>query len=541
MTELLQDAQVGDLPARKSMQIGFIGVGKLGLPVAIAIEMHGHTVHAYDVNPAVRPGARPEDLFTTREAGPGNVGDLRDIAKKTRSLHFYASAAEACALSDLVFIAVQTPHEPLYEGCTRVPPTRADFCYDHLCAAVQAVSDAAAALDRPLHAVIISTVLPGTVRSRVLPILHPHVRLSYSPLFIAMGTVVQDFLHPEFVLLGRHDEGTGALVKQFYSSLHNAPVFETTIENAELIKVCYNTYIGMKIGYANTVMELCHGLPNTDVDVVSTAIGMADKRLMSPACLRGGMGDGGGCHPRDNIAMSWLADRVGLSFNLFDAVMSGRERQTEFLADVIQQHAREFAQGLKSDRGMLQEGTSAQGRDDSDPPAGSSDPVARVVLNHATPALSAEVPVVLLGKAFKPDTNITTGSPAVLLGNILRERGVPFTFADPYCTGSDVVPLDDSLSGRPRLYFVSCKHSVFASLVFAPGSVVIDPHRYIPQGDAGVAAPVDALGCLPRERAPRAVQRAKAETGTGTGRVQEAHNNKGVKVVYIGVGPAVEG
>ena len=219
------------------MQIGLIGVGKLGLPVAIALEQHGHTVHAFDVNPAVAPGVRPESLLLTREAGPGNAGDLLDTARASTNIHFYRTAAEVCSAAEIVFVAVQTPHDPLYEGSTRIPTTRADFNYDWLCSAVASVSAAAATLERALPVVIISTVLPGTVRARVLPLLHPNVKLCYNPFFIAMGTVFNDFCNPEFVLLGRHDVDAGAKLRAFYGTIHAAPVFETTIENAELIKV----------------------------------------------------------------------------------------------------------------------------------------------------------------------------------------------------------------------------------------------------------------------------------------------------------------
>jgi UDPglucose 6-dehydrogenase len=252
-----------------------------------------------------------------------------------------------------------------------------------------------------------------------------------------MGTVWNDFTNPEFILLGRHDESTGTLVKSFYQTITSAEVFETTVENAELIKVTYNTFIGMKIAYANTIMEMCNSLPNTNVDAITAAICMANKRLISPAYLTGGMGDGGGCHPRDNIAMSWLSEKLGISYNFFDAIMMARERQTDFLADLI---CKERAD-LKND-----------------------------------------MPVVILGKAFKPDTNLSTGSPAVLLGNILKERFVPFSYSDPYCADCD--SLTKSTSKR-AIFFIGCKHSVFFDVRFPSGSIILDPHRFIPKDTSG--------------------------------------------------------
>lgn len=201
-----------------------------------------------------------------------------------------------------------------------------------------------------------------------------------------------------------------------------------------IAQVTYNTFIGMKIAFINTVMEMCQSLPNTNVDDVSAAICMSNKRLISPAYLRGGMGDGGGCHPRDNIAMSWLAEKLGLSCNFFDYIMVAREKQTEFLADLI-------GKELQAHPGM---------------------------------------PVIILGKSFKPDTNLATGSPAVLLGKLLEERSVPFKFSDPYCEGCTPV---ESAVAIPSIFFIGCKHSIFEKVAFAKGSIVLDPHRYIPSSD----------------------------------------------------------
>ena len=104
---------------------------------------------------------------------------------------------------------------------------------------------------------------------------------------------------------------------------------KTTIENAELIKVSYNTLISTKIAFSNTIMELCHKLPNTNVDDVTNALKLANRRLISGSYMDGGMGDGGGCHPRDNIAMSYLSDKLNLSHNWFEHIMQQREKQKE--------------------------------------------------------------------------------------------------------------------------------------------------------------------------------------------------------------------
>ena len=281
----------------------------------------------------------------------------------------------------MIFVAVQTPHQPEFEGITRLPDERADFEYGHLWEALSSLDSVKCPI------VVISTVLPGTMQREIFD--DPDIGISasdvlYNPFFIAMGTTIPDFLNPEFVLVGTDGAHPGVL-KKFYSSIHSRPVFVTTIKTAELTKVAYNTFIGLKIAFANTMMELCEKT-GADVDDLVDALSLATTRLLSPAYLRGGMGDGGGCHPRDNIALSWLAREHNLSYDLFDALMVCRERQTEWLADLI----------------VEEQNSTSEFR-----------------------------PVEILGKAYKPETALTVGSPATLLANILQERNIEFTHTDP--------------------------------------------------------------------------------------------------------------
>jgi UDPglucose 6-dehydrogenase len=252
-----------------------------------------------------------------------------------------------------------------------------------------------------------------------------------------MGTTMRDFLSPEIVLFGVDDSWASKKAKKFYRTLHHSPFYDTTIENAELIKVIYNTFISTKIAFVNTVMEMCHHLPNTNVDDVTNALKMCDDRIISYKYLSGGMGDGGGCHPRDNIALSWLSDKLGLSFNWFDNIMKQREVQTDWLADLIEETSFKYK--------------------------GCAD----------------GYPILILGKSFKPETNITTGSPSILLKNILEERGhKQVSMWDPYIDDSE----NDSQQ-EPMIYFIGTKHPDFTTYSYNQGSIIIDPWRYIPSID----------------------------------------------------------
>jgi UDPglucose 6-dehydrogenase len=404
------------------MKVGFVGLGKLGLPCAVAMSDKGHDVMGYDC--LAQNMSKAERTY--RETGADGRSDFNQ-ALRDSSLRF-GGLKELADHSEVIFVAVQTPHLPQFEGISRIGEAREDFDYTYLSSAMR---DLAATIERDTIVVVISTVLPGTMRNVVVPVINRHMKLVYNPFFIAMGTTIVDFLNPEFVLLGAHDPAALDSVKAFYADMVAAPVHATTLENAELIKLLYNTYIGMKIVFANVAMEICHKTPNTDVDDVISCLALANRRLISDKYLYGGMGDGGGCHPRDNIAMSWYARKTGLSFDWFENVMQARESQTEWLADLMQSYG---------------------------------------------------LPLTILGYAYKEETNITTGSAAILLKNILEERKAEVLLFDPY------VDADDHHIPRtvPRVYLIGCKHASLQDYRFVPGSVVLDPWRYLRRVDDGV-------------------------------------------------------
>jgi UDPglucose 6-dehydrogenase len=349
------------------MKVGFIGLGKLGLPCALAAEDCGHEVYGWDVSDSVRENVESR-LITYQEIYAQEMLDASSIPQRL------LPSDELGEVCDLIFVAVQTPHQPEYEGITRLPATREDFNYEHLAKALESVADAKCPV------AVISTVLPGTMEK-----LGVNKQIIYNPFFIAMGTTIPDFLNPEFVLVGTDRPHPGVL-KAFYESIHTKPVFVTTVKTAELTKVAYNTFIGLKIAFANTMMELCEKT-GADVDDLVDALSLATDRIISSRYLRGGMGDGGGCHPRDNIALSWLAREVGLSYDLFEALMVAREKQTEWLLDVA----------------LDAQNESAEFR-----------------------------PLEIKGKAYKPKTNLTVGSPALLMVSMLEERGKLYEHTDPH-------------------------------------------------------------------------------------------------------------
>ena len=405
------------------MRIGIVGLGKLGLPVALAIETMGHEVHGYDINPAVAGYVR-DGKIPYEEVG---VEDLLGFT----GLVVHDTLAELVAQDlDIIFVAVQTPHDPRYEGVTTLPDERVDFDYTYLRQACAAVSTE---LTTPTVVAVISTVLPGTIEREIKPLIGDNFRLVYTPQFIAMGTVVENFLHPEFALIGVDDEEAAAVMTEFFSALDCGHVL-TDVRTAEGIKVFYNTFITAKTVLANIYGELSEKL-GMNVDDIYTALTAADRRLMSGAYLKAGVGDGGGCHPRDNIALSWLAREHDLSFDIFEALMLARENHMNWIAEEVWQEAQ----------------------------------------------VRPQDPVYVFGKSFKPGTNITTGSPARLLVNLLRANfGIEPIVYDPHAGGDN--PLE-----RHRLemgvYVIATDHGDWP--LPPSGSVVIDPFGSFPD-HAGV-------------------------------------------------------
>ncbi len=401
------------------MKIAWLGLRRLGLPCALAIADHpDHDVIGYD--PAHTELSKPDW---------DEPGVTERLART--SLTVAPTVEKAIADADVVFVAVQTPHAPDYDGSKPMPDRRRDFDYTALKTACRSVCDAAHQLDRHVTLVVVSTVLPGTMDRHIRPMLGDNVTLVYNPFFIAMTSTISDFLAPEFVLTGADRDADVDPLRKLYGSLHDRPVYRCSIPSAELTKVAYNTFISAKIAVANSLMEICHHT-GADVDEVTDALALATDRVVSAKYLRGGMSDGGACHPRDLIAMSWLAEQLGLSYDLFGSLVRGREQQTGWLADLAIEQAR--LTGL---------------------------------------------PIVVLGKAYKAGTNLTQGSPGYLLVRALQDkvrvpgRRIMVSHVDPCVDSSH--RYGEGI-GR-AVYVIATNHDLFHQWTFPAGSVVLDPWR----------------------------------------------------------------
>lgn len=345
------------------MKIGFIGVGKLGMPCAEVIAQKGHSVTGYDITEKY-----------------SNHIDIVD-------------SIEACVYNkDIVFVAVPTPHDPDYDG--RSPTahlTPKDFDYSTV---IDCITEANRYMNKKQLLVLISTVLPGTTRTEFVPLIS-NTRFVYNPYLIAMGSVAWDMVNPEMIMIGTEDgseTGDANQLVDFYKTvMENDPRYEIgTWDECECIKVFYNTFISAKIGLVNMIQDVAVKQGNIDVDVVTNALARSTMRIMGPQYMTAGMGDGGACHPRDNIALRYMADKLNLGYDLFDSIMNAREIQAENLA--------------------------------------------KELVNHAS---ANNMGIFIHGKAYKPGVEYCDGSYSLLVGHYCTQLGFAPTYIDPL-TGDDI-------------------------------------------------------------------------------------------------------
>lgn len=389
------------------MKVGFIGLGKLGLPCAEEIAKKGHDVSGYDIR----------------------------LVEPTTLVKICKSIKEAVQDRDIVFIAVPTPHDPAYDG--RAPTAHLepkDFSYKIV---KQCLVEANKHMDKRQLLVLISTVLPGTTRREFVQLV-TNTRFVYNPYLIAMGSVGWDMINPEMVMIGTEDgseTGDARQLKEFYETvMENNPRYEIgTWDECECIKVFYNTFISAKIGLVNMIQDVAVKQGNINVDVVTNALAKSTMRIMGPQYMKAGMGDGGACHPRDNIALRYLAENLDLGYDLFDAIMNAREIQAKNLALELVKHAKEH-----------------------------------------------RMSIFIHGKAYKPGVEYCDGSYSLLVGHYCEELGFPPTYIDPltgddikYCHGVILLAHNKKVTYEYRGF----EENQNLYCIIEKGSIVVDPWR----------------------------------------------------------------
>lgn len=308
------------------MRISVIGLGRLGAPLAAVIAGAGARVIGVDCN-AELVSRLQQGRFPSLE--PDLAGLLAGAADR---LEFSTDTAAAVAQTEVTLILVPTPSTP--EG---------DYSNDCLLAAI---AETGAAISRKAGrhlVVVVSTVMPGAMGGVITPALEeaagrrlgPLLGLCYCPEFVALGDVIANMRQPDMVLIGQSDEASGAQLLSLLRPVwtREPAVWRLNFVNAELAKIAVNGYVTTKISYANLLSEICDALPGADVAAVTSVMG-SDHRI-GASYLKPGLGYAGPCFPRDNIAMSVLARRAGLTADLADATDAVNRRQAGRIVDRV--------------------------------------------------------------------------------------------------------------------------------------------------------------------------------------------------------------
>ena len=369
------------------MKIGFIGVGKLGKEAA-EVMAETHDVLGYDV----------------KQVEPENFEMVSTIQ-------------EVCKDRELIFIAVPTPHHPDYDG--RYPTSHLpnkDFDYSIVNNVLDEVNKYT---NKEQLVVLISTVLPGTIRREFIDRLS-NTRFIYNPYLIAMGTVKWDMVNPEMVIIGTRDgslTGDAELLLDFYRTfIVDGTRYEVgTWDEAEAIKIFYNTFISTKVALVNMMQDVAERSGNMNVDVVTQALERSTYRITGKTYMKAGMGDGGGCHPRDNIALRYMAEKLGLGYDLFDAIMRAREVQAKNMADKLVELSKEN-----------------------------------------------NLPIIILGQSYKPDVKYLDGSSSILTAHYIKEQGIVPEFDQPH---------------PYKAIYLLAHMGKDHDYAFPKGSIVLDPWR----------------------------------------------------------------
>lgn len=355
-------------------KVSVIGLGKLGASMAAAFGSRGLDVIGVDVNQA------SIDLVNEGRAPVQETNLDETISANKERIRATASHEEAVLNSDISFVIVPTPSDE-----------RGAFSLQYAAWAFKEIGKAIGKKSTYHNVVLTSTVLPGSTRQALIPILEKasgkkagrDFGVCYSPEFIALGSIIHDFLNPDFTLIGELDEKSGSQLEELYSRVmvNGSKSARMSIENAELTKISVNTFVTTKIAFANMLAEICEKLPGGDVDVVTNALGL-DTRI-GRRYLTGALGYGGPCFPRDNVALSFIARQLGVEARLAETTDSMNRAIAQKVSDKI--------------RPQLREGAT----------------------------------VAVLGLSYKPFSHVTEESQAVSIAKHLSKHGIRVVAFDP--------------------------------------------------------------------------------------------------------------
>jgi len=285
--------------------IAVFGAGYIGLVTGACFADLGHQVVVRDIVPEKVAALNAGDI-PIYEPGLTEV-----IARNAERLSFTLDADEAAAGAEVVFVCVDTP-----------PTASGDADLSRVWAVVEALKGAA-----HLKALVVKSTVPTGTGAKIRAYLDRaglgHVGYASNPEFTAEGKAVNDFMHPDRVVIGAFDEESAALVAEIHEGI-DGPILTMDVPSAETVKLTANALLATKISFANEVANLCEAT-GADVERVMSAVG-ADHRL-GAHFLKAGLGWGGSCFPKDSVALKQLAANSGYPFQLLSAVIEVNDLQ----------------------------------------------------------------------------------------------------------------------------------------------------------------------------------------------------------------------
>ncbi len=295
--------------------IAVIGTGYVGLVTAAGFAELGSEVWCVDVDEAKIEGLRRGEI-PIYEPGLSEV-----VAANAERLHFGTELEPALARARLLFVAVGTP--PTYSG-------------DADLSAVNAVIGALPVSDR--HAIVMKSTVPVGTGRAIRRELERSGRggLAYvsCPEFLKEGDALEDFRHPDRVVVGDGGDWAGEAVAELYAPL-GAPLVRTDVASAEMIKLAANAFLATKISFVNEIANVCE---ETGADVLEVVRGMGLDRRIGTHFLSAGIGFGGSCFPKDVAALKQLAGNSGYHFQLLTSVIEVNELQKRRVVAKLQKH-----------------------------------------------------------------------------------------------------------------------------------------------------------------------------------------------------------
>lgn len=360
----------------KTHDICVVGSGYVGLVTGVCLAELGHRVVCVDSDRAkvrtLKSGKMP---FHEPGLAPLLIKNM-----KARRLAFAHSIAEGVnpkgRRASVVFIAVGTPPRP--DGSADLSAVEAVAAET-----ARAMRDFTVIVDKSTVPVETGAWVDKTVRrvnKKGIPF-----EVASNPEFLAEGSAVEDFLHPDRIVLGVSSPRAEKVLREVYAPLE-APVLVTDVKSAELIKHASNSFLATKISFINAVSRVCEAV-GADVTMVARGMGL-DKRI-GPSFLRAGIGFGGFCFPKDLEAFYWISKQKGYDFALLKAVADINETQRAW---VLRQ--------VESELWNLPGKT-----------------------------------VALLGLAFKPHTDDLRFAPSLDIVKALQHQGVKVSVHDPVAMG----------------------------------------------------------------------------------------------------------